>query len=167
MYALEYQQIVLDHENGKWLPLAEDLDDEEYEWNTLHVPDGRYRVRVTASDSPDNPVNMTQTTTRLSDPILVDNTPPDLGTLAQRIEGGQLWISSQVTDALSAIRAIEYSLDGESWKPALPDDLIYDSTQETFVIKMTEIDSGPHVVTIRVSDQAANTRYEAVQIEIE
>ncbi len=159
---LEYQQAGFE----PWRVLAEDLDDQKYDWDTRHVPDGWYIVRVTADDSPDNASDMIKSVTRRSDPILIDNTPPDLGALGRRVEGTEVWIASQVRDALSPIRAISYSLDSNDWKPVLPDDLIFDSTQETFTIKLNRLTQGPHAVTVRATDDSGNTRYQAVSIEI-
>ena len=161
-YTLEYQPA----QSQRWLSIAQDLDDDDYEWDTRHVPDGRYFVRVTARDSPDNASDMIKSAIRRSEPILIDNSPPDLGPLGHRVEEGAIWIASEVRDKLSPIRSVQYSLDSQDWKPVLPDDLIYDSTRETFTIKIEPPENGPHIVTVRATDTGGNIRYEAVSVEV-
>ena len=46
------------------------------EWDTTTVPNGRYVVRVTATDSPSNPESLALSSEKESDPFDVDNTPP-------------------------------------------------------------------------------------------
>ena len=164
LFSLEYQPAG----STVWLPLAEDLDKNAFEWQTRRMPDGRYLVRVTATDSPDNPMDMSKTVVRRADPVLIDNTPPTLAGLEHRIEQQVVWINATVADGLSPIAAVSYSVDGDDlWHPALPDDFIYDSTRESFVIKISDLASGPHVVSVRAVDYRGNTQHEAVLIEIQ
>jgi len=151
----------------KWLPLEQDLKKQSFNWHTNRVPDGRYIVRVTASDQLDNTPDMAKSATRRSDPILIDNTPPQFDTLDQRIDQATLWITGQANDELSPIASISYTTDAaDDWLPVLPDDLIYDSTRETFTIKIPDLDPGPHVVTVRATDSRGNARYQAVLLQI-
>jgi len=163
LFSLEYQPAG----STMWLVLAQDLDKNAFEWQTRRMPDGRYLVRVAATDSPDNPLDMAKTTVRRADPVLIDNTPPAFSGLEHRTERQVLWINATVTDDLSPITAVNYNVDGgDLWHPALPDDFIYDSTRESFVIKISDLASGPHVVSVRAVDGRSNTRHEAVLIEI-
>jgi hypothetical protein len=163
IYTLEYQPAG----SKQWLPLEKDLDTTNFEWQTRRVPDGRYTVRVTASDSPDNVADMARTASRHSDPILVDNTQPTLDGLKWRVEKGVLIITGTAKDNLSAMRSIHCAIDStEEWKAALPDDLIFDSTGEAFTIKISGLSAGPHVITVRAVDGRGNPRYEAVLVEI-
>ncbi len=67
-YTLEYRRA----DAESWLPLADDLSDTSYEWDTRRAPDGRYIIRLTASDAPDNPGPMARLTARSSEPVVVD-----------------------------------------------------------------------------------------------
>ncbi|MFQ6096502.1 MAG: SpoIVB peptidase S55 domain-containing protein, partial [Armatimonadota bacterium] len=58
-----------------WEPLKEDLEEPKYEWDTTTVEDGRYAVRITASDELANP-GAAQLAEEVADPVIVDNTPP-------------------------------------------------------------------------------------------
>ena len=151
----------------KWLPLMEDLTTSNYEWSTKRVPDGRYVLRVTASDAPDNPATMAKTTTRQSDPILIDNTPPAIGDLQTRVQDKTATITASITDSLSTVRLVQYAVDNTGkWNAVLPDDLIFDSTRETITVKIADLSAGAHVVTLRAADAQGNTRYVAETIEI-
>ncbi len=163
IYDLEYQPAG----SVKWLTLAESLDETSFEWDTRRVPDGRYTVRVTASDAPDNPADMARTAVRRTDPVLIDNTPPTIDRIEHHAQGRTLRITAQVRDALSPIGALSYAVDStDQWEPALPEDLIYDSTQEAFSISIVDLAPGPHVVTLRASDSRGNARYEAILLEM-
>lgn len=163
LFTLEYQP----EGSGKWLPLARDLQETSFQWDTRHVPDGRYTLRVIAADSPDNTPDMASKSIRLSDPVLVDNTPPALRLLSQRVDADTASITGIVTDALSPITAIHYSVDSdELWQPVAADDLIYDSPRETFTVTIPNLSPGQHAVTIRVTDSRGNALYQAVFIEV-
>ncbi len=162
LYTLEYQPAG----TVNWLALAKDLEINNHEWQTRQVPDGRYLVRVTASDRPDNPPDMAKTANRVSDPVVIDNTPPVFANVRTRREGGRLTIEGEVRDALTALRSIQYNLNGaERYEPVLPTDLIFDSTRETFSVSIDDLSPGPHVVTLRASDGRGNTAYESVLID--
>lgn len=162
-YTLEFQLAG----TSKWLPLAKDLEEPTFEWQTRRVPDGRYIVRVTASDSPNNTPDMALTSSRNSDPVVIDNTPPTINDLKIDINKNVVTISGKATDALSNIHEINYGLDStQKWSAVMPEDLIYDSTTETFVVRMFDLSAGPHVVTIRVVDARGNAQYKAVTFDV-
>ena len=152
----------------KWLSIAEDLQENRFEWQTQRVPDGRYLIRVTASDRLDNPPDMAKSTVRQSDPVVVDNTPPTLDKVNKTLENKTLTLTGVANDALLPIGGIAYVLnDQESYTQVLPNDLIFDSTSEAFTVKIAGLAQGSHVLTIRVIDTRGNARYESILFEIE
>jgi hypothetical protein len=162
IYKLDYQPAGSD----SVLLIAEDLTDLTYEWETRRVPDGRYTVRVTADDRPDNPGDMAMTATRRASPVLVDNSPPDL-TSQKTLNGRQIKVSGQATDDWSTIRTLAYTLDSDDeYHPILPVDLIFDSTQESWEVTISDLSPGPHVLTLRAADARGNTVYRSVLFEI-
>src|SRR5207245_2952943 len=74
---LRYRVEVGSSLEGPWVRLADDLDVPSFTWDTHTLPDGIYRVRVTASDLPGNAVGEDKSATGLSEPFFVDNTPPE------------------------------------------------------------------------------------------
>src|SRR5690606_25239005 len=107
IYTLEYQPDGSD----RWLLIDDDLTQSPYEWQTRRAPDGRYLLRVTASDRPGNPGDMAKTTSRLSDPVLVDNGRPRLEDVEYELDGRNVTIRGVAADELSRVRSVAYYLD--------------------------------------------------------
>src|SRR5262249_34465140 len=96
----------------------------EYEGGTQTLPEGKYRVRVEASDEVSNPPETVQRHTLESSPVLIDNTPPVISNLS--VKGFRL--KARVVDALGPIARVEVAIDGKSeWRPVSPSDGIFDS----------------------------------------
>ncbi len=162
VYKLEYQPAGSD----RALLIEEDLTELTYEWETRRVPDGRYLVKVTADDRPDNPGDMAMTAIRKASPVLVDNSPPDL-TAEQSISGDEIKVSGQAKDDWSSIQSLAYTLDDDDeYHPILPGDLIFDSTQESWDVTISDLSPGPHVLTLRAADNRGNTVYRSVIFQI-
>ncbi len=167
-YTIEYQLAGSD----AWLPLAENLTALTFEWNTLRVPDGRYLLRVIASDAPGNTPDMARTSTRQSDPVLIDNAPPQVKDLRPEVRGRAIRLTGSAVDAHSPIREVQVMVNGkEPWRAVLPTDLIFDSTSESFEVSIdglaAELKPGKQVVTLRVSDAQQNVTYQSVVVEIQ
>jgi hypothetical protein len=163
-YKLEYQPSGSD----KWLLLKDDLEQPPFEWNTRQAPDGWYTLRMTASDRLDNTPDMAAQTSRRSSPVLIDNTPPTLQYTLQRPErAGDAAIHVTASDNLSPVRSARYAVDStDEWQPMLPEDLIFDSTQEKMHITIRGLAPGSHLVVLSVSDAQGNTQYQHVFVEV-
>lgn len=152
---------------GKWILLRHRLQANRFEWDTIRAPDGRYLIRVIATDDLDNPSNSALADTRTSDPVLIDNTPPVFANLKGDIKNNQLILVGEVADALSNIAAVHYSVDAyNNWKPVLPKDQIFDSTKEDLAFMISGLSTGRHVITLRVLDDRNNAAYQAVTIDM-
>ena len=164
LYRLEYRPA----ESDQWLPMAEDLTENKYEWNTQLSPDGRYVVRVTAFDDADNTPDMAKSTFRHTDPVMIDNTPPVFDLMEHAVDQATITLTVRVSDSLSHVDGVDYSVDGTNiWRPLLAEDLILDSTVEALTGKIPDLAKGPHTITLRAIDAAGNARYESQFIEIE
>ena len=62
----------------------------------------------------------------------------------------------EVEDSTSPLRSAETSLDGKEWQNILSDDGIVDSRKETFTVRLSKLDAGEHVVSLRAFDTAGN-----------
>lgn len=163
-YTLEYRPA----EATRYLPLEDGLTDTRYAWKTQHVPDGWYTVRVTASDALDNPADMAQTAARVSEPVLVDNSAPTLDGLETQVADGKVTLAATAQDGLSPIKSIAYSVDGsDEYQASLPQDLIYDSTSESWSATISDLSLGEHVVAVRVIDARGNTAYRQVIVTVD
>ncbi len=157
-----------------WIELKEKLDKASYEWDGKTVEDGRYEIRVTASDERSNTTATKLTGSRISDPIVVDNTGPvvkNITSSALKSDGNYRIFEIKVQDELSAIGKLEYTIDSnDDWIGTVPNDLVYDTLEENFTIKIdTEEDlpKGDHILTTKVSDALGNTTYKTVDVNIE
>ena len=161
IYRVSYRQ----ERETVWRPLGgpDPLSKTEYDWNTDAVPDGRYLVRVWATDEKANPGERALDSTFVSPPFLVDNTRPEVIDLVAR---GPV-ITGKVRDAASAIAAVDYSVDGEDWRPVSPSDGLWDQRSEGFALRLpASVSKGPHVVNVRALDGADNGGTGRVEVTI-
>ncbi|MDM8005735.1 MAG: hypothetical protein QUV05_06235 [Phycisphaerae bacterium] len=145
----------------RWIRIAKELSESLYIWDTRTVPDGKYEVRVVAKDSKTNPPGTDLSGARISDMILVDNTPPDVTVDSITPKGGRaVRISFVCHDALTRIAGASYNLDSEEkWTPLAADDNIFDAPSETVTFTVDDLDAGEHRIAIRVEDERGNLRY--------
>jgi hypothetical protein len=132
----------------------ETLTKTTYSWETADLPEGKYRVRVTASDEISNPPDRVQRHELESSVILVDNTPPvisDLEVTGKRIRG-------IVIDGVGPIARIEASVTGsDEWVPFFPRDGVFDEQREEFDADVTAlVPNGHAMLTLRAYDRAGN-----------
>ena len=84
-YAIYYRAI-----NEQTFRLLRDkLRDNFYTIDGATLADGRYVIKVIASDGPDNPPGQKLTGERLSEPVDIDNTPPVVKVVGQPQTTGQ------------------------------------------------------------------------------
>jgi len=149
----------------KWVRFAKKVKEEKYIWDSRTVADGRYEVKVTASDEPDNPEGQALTASRVSRPIVVDNTPPEIIRMSYNIDGEKLHFEATVKDALSVIGSVEYVIDsGETWHIALPDDGIFDSREENVRFELEIDEPGEHLLAVRFTDALGNRTYRNLSV---
>ena len=152
-YRLQYRLVG----TGTWYDLTrrdEVVTKESYDWDTSTLPEGRYRVRVSASDELSNPPDRVTKDDAESGIVLVDNTPPRIEGLratGRRVQGVAL-------DGVGPIQRIEVALAGrDEWVPFFPKDGIFDEAREEFDFDATVLSSaGPAILAVRVFDDANN-----------
>jgi hypothetical protein len=127
----------------------------ELDWDTAALPEGKYRVRVEASDELANPPDQVQRHALESETVLVDNTPP-------RIEGLQVAgrrLRARVIDGTSPISRVDVAVDGKlEWRPVGAADGIFDTTDESVDADVASlVPAGSHIVVRRAFDAAGNS----------
>lgn len=163
IYRIDFRRIGRDN----WITLEEEIESDSFEWDGKTVEDGRYEVRIVASDERTNSPSTKLTGSRISDPIIVDNTGPVIRKYSLDKTGRTATLKLQVTDELSVISKLEYTINSNAqWKSTLPDDLIYDTTDESFTIVTEELTPGEHVIALRISDSAGNTTYKTFEVSM-
>jgi hypothetical protein len=146
-----------------WKPLRENLRERYYSWDSTAFPDGKYRVRVTASDAPSNTPAQTLTSSRESEPFLIDNTPPEITGLAAfssiASAGG---VSARITevrfhakDALNVLSKAEYSVNGGEWKIVEPTTRLTDSQEHDYRFPINR-GADETTIAVRVTDAYDN-----------
>ena len=138
-----------------WKPLKQKLTDEIVVWDTTSVPNGRYVIRIVASDAPSNSPQTALTGALESTAFDIDNTPPVITVTSVNRQPGKLTIAFDVRDDNSAVQKAEYSLDGDRWQTIYPKDGIPDSRFEQFEL-ILDGDRGSHGVIIRAMDTLNN-----------
>ncbi|MEQ1761158.1 MAG: hypothetical protein ABL986_22850 [Vicinamibacterales bacterium] len=138
-----------------WRPLKADLNEAILAWDTTSVPNGRYILRVVASDSPSNAPSTTLTGSLDSATFDIDNTPPAIVVTNSRRDGTRVIVSFEVRDQDSAVQRVEYSADGDTWQMLYPTDGIADSRLERFELTL-DGETATRGVTIRATDALNN-----------
>ena len=142
-----------------WQPLKDNLRDHYYSWDSTAYPDGKYVLRVTASDAPSNPPDQVMTSSFEGDPFIIDNTPPEISALsAVRPRGAQqrqVDVTFHAKDALSTLDKAEYSVNGGDWIMVEPTTRITDSQEHDYRFTIAN-GAAAAVVAIRVSDSYDN-----------
>lgn len=137
--------------------LRDKLRDSFYTIDGATLADGRYIIKIIASDAPDNPLGQALTGERLSEPVDIDNTPPVLRAVATPPAGGSgNRVVFEVDDATGKIRRGDFSLDGAPWTPLFPDDGIADSGHERYSVILPVLAPGEHTVSLRAFDGSGN-----------
>ncbi|MFN2516605.1 MAG: hypothetical protein ABR556_10375 [Pyrinomonadaceae bacterium] len=152
-YAIYYRPL---NENAFRL-LRDKLRDNFYTIDGATLADGRYIIKIVASDGPDNPLGQALSGERVSEPVDIDNTPPILRAVTPIQSGGSaLRPAFDVDDATGKIRRADFSLDGAPWTPLFPEDGIADSGHERYSVELSALAPGDHTVSLRAFDGSGN-----------
>ncbi|MBN1844505.1 MAG: hypothetical protein JW810_02400 [Sedimentisphaerales bacterium] len=150
-----------------WIRLAKDLDKSPYAWNTRTAADGYYEIRVEASDDLDNPSAAALSDSRISPPVAVDNSPPQVPELNWQLQDRTVKVTLRGQDALSVIQEVRYSVDSaEEWQLALASDGVYDSREETVELSADLKEPGEHLLALYIEDAQGNRAYRNVTIDV-
>jgi hypothetical protein len=152
-YRLQYRLVG----TATWYDLTkrdEVLTKSSYDWDTSTLPEGRYRVRVVATDELSNPPDLVTRDDAESGIVLVDNTPPrveGLKTVNRRVQGVAF-------DGVGPIQRIEVTVAGsDDWVPFFPTDGIFDEAREEFDLDVSSLATNvPALLAVRVFDDANN-----------
>ena len=143
-----------EHETA-WKPLHDNLRERYYSWDSTAYPDGKYRVRVTASDAPSNTPEQTLTSSRESDLFLIDNTAPEISALTATVQAGKIDVRFHAKDALNVLDKAEYSVNGGEWKVVEPTTRLTDSEEHDYRFQV-DGGTGETTIAVRVSDSYEN-----------
>jgi hypothetical protein len=162
-YSLSFRRLP----GGPWILLKDKLTDATFDWDTRTVADGRYEVKVVASDANANPAGQGKSASRVSDAVIVDNTPPAIGDLKWTQKGEAAQVDFKIADETSTVAACDFSIDSNrDWQMVLPVDNIFDSPEETVSFTTPGLKPGQHQITLRATDAKGNQAFQTVFVSI-
>lgn len=151
-------------EKGNPIELESAWKDRFFTFDTLPIPDGRYRLEVIASDAPAQPFNQALSSTWRTAPFTVDHTPPAISEFTAVREGEGLRVRFLARDESSTLREAMISVDGETWLQVAPEDRVFDLREERFDVHVPrELLRGDRV-SARVIDLCGNEQTAAVVV---
>ncbi|HSD28588.1 MAG TPA: hypothetical protein VLL75_14900 [Vicinamibacteria bacterium] len=156
LFDVEYRAVG----DERWRPLRAGLVEPVFAWDTATAPNGRYMLRIVASDSPGNPPALALTGWKDSASFEVDNAPPSL---TASLDRGRIRV--RVRDDASPIRKLEMSIDAGRWDEVHPADGIADSLEESYDIPLPAArGASPRIVVLRASDSLGNVATARVDV---
>ena len=151
--SLTFKVEIRPQSSNQWQLLKDNLQDRFHAFDSAAFPDGRYVLRVTASDSPANTPANSLSSTLESDPFIVDNTPPSVTGLDIQKNGFDRTVKFSAVDALSWIDKAEYSVNGGEWTVLQPDGRVTDSQKVDYTVHGKAGQS----IAVRVFDEDDNS----------
>ncbi len=139
-----------------WRLLADGWTETIFVIERESFPEGRYELKVVASDSPSNPPGLELKIEKISLPFIIDNSAPQIKNVMAVEKNQQLELSFEAEDTLSAIKKAEILLRPGRWQTVFPVDGICDSKKENFQLKLILKPENERMIVIRVEDRAGN-----------
>jgi hypothetical protein len=153
---LIYSVYIKSAEEQEWHLLKGKLKGDTCDLQPDTLANGQYQVRLLASDAPSNPPDQALTSSLVSAPFWVDNTPPEVQVVRREVHGRNAEIHFEAKSEGAPLREAEVSTGENTWHPILSDDGIIDSRQEAFTVNLSSLSPGEHVVSLRAVDTAGN-----------
>jgi hypothetical protein len=164
--ALRYRVAVRAEPDGPWIEIAKDLEASVLTWNTNTLGDGRYRVKVTASDSEGNAVGEALSAEAVSEPFSIDNSPPRVTSLEAAPRSPSVEITGAAEDGEGWLQRLDLAIDDGPWRLLSPEGGLADSPRLTFRTLLKDLEPGPHLLSVRAVDAAGNTATRAVRVTV-
>jgi hypothetical protein len=146
-----------------WRELMKNFGGLVYTFDSQALPDGEYQVRLTVSDRPSNPAELAMQSEKISEIFIIDNTPPEVGTIQIKIENQKILASCSAHDRLTPLQEARYSVDAGDWELAYPADHVSDQKEENYQLVLPENSRGK-VLALKIVDRNGNTGFRKTQI---
>jgi hypothetical protein len=148
--ALQFKVEIRGANETAWRLVRDSVRERYLSWDSTAYPDGKYVLRITASDAPANPPDQALTAVRESDAFLIDNTPPEI------TWGPAGSLQFHVRDALSTLSQAEYSINGGDWMLVDPTTRLTDSAEHDYRVTLPNRPPGEMTLAVRVEDAYGN-----------
>lgn len=139
-----------------WKPLKTDLKENRISLDTIPWPDGRYILRITATDKEDNYPGEGLAAEIEGEPFIIDNTPPVISSLTAAVQGSKIAVRFSAADAHSALQAAEMSINGGEWIAIKPSTRMTDSLSHDYAAETDKPSATDVTVAVRVYDERDN-----------
>ncbi len=154
---LEYSVYYRETSETNFKLLKENLAENFYTIDGQSLADGRYILKIIAKDSFSNPSSQTLSGERLSEPVDIDNTAPNVSAIGTpQISGEKTSVVFEASEASSFISKAEYSVNGSEWQTVYADDGISDGQKERYSFNVVLKTAGEYSITLRVFDANGN-----------
>jgi len=165
---LSYDVYLKAEDESVWKLVQENTDSNRIAMTTDDMPDGKYRLKIEASDAKVNAPQNATTSALVGQIFTLDNTPPAITDLKAAKVGKDEWeITARAQDALSILALAQYDVDAQG-KPlaVFPEDSIFDFTSESFRFRVKpEKESAEHSLSVRVYDREGNSSVSKVLLK--
>ncbi len=167
---LSFKIYIRPETDEEWVLLQEDQTEPKYSLDSMALPDGRYTVRIEATDLPSNLPGQELTAEAISDPFEVDNTPPHILNPASKPGAkGAVGVSFRAEDETTLIASAQWRINGRDWRYLAPADAIFDAKSETFEFAIPVEDfegEKSAMVTVRATDERGNTGVALIRVQV-
>ncbi len=154
--ALSFRVEIRGEQEGQWKLLKDKLREKHLSWDSTAFPDGRYRLRIIATDAPDNPPDDALSAELTSDVFLIDNTPPEITELQASLTERGIRVRFRARDALNVVARAECSINGGDWLLIEPRDRLADSEVEEYEAVLPKPEGSEFAVAVRATDDYDN-----------
>jgi hypothetical protein len=154
---LEYAVYYREANENNFKLLRENLRENFFTLDGAALADGRYIFKITAKDSPSNPILQSLSGEKISEPVDIDNSAPTVTAVGvPQINGDRARVIFEASDSSSFLNKAEYSVNGGDWQEVYADDGISDGASERYSLEITLKNSGEYSVSLRVFDANGN-----------
>ncbi len=123
----------------------------------LAFADGRYIFKITANDSPSNPLTQFLSSEKTSEPVEIDNAAPTVTAIGTaQVVGDRARVAFEASDTSSYLQNAEFSVNGGEWQAVYSDDGISDGQKERYSLEVPLKNAGEYTITLRVYDANGN-----------
>ena len=164
---LAYQVFIRREGESAWTPIASGLTTSLYAWDTTGWPDGRYEIKLVATDEDENPPGEGLEDESVVGPVSLDRSPPAFGTLEARLEGTVAIVKGRATYTGLYVSRVDVGFDDDAtWYPAAPDDGLWDEPSEAFTLRLEGLPAGDHLLRVRITDALGNAAVSSKTVKI-
>jgi sugar lactone lactonase YvrE len=153
---LRYSLAIKKDGETEWRVIEDGWTETIYAFDTLSFPDGTYLLKLTASDSPSNPLGLELKSEKTSPPLVIDNSLPVVKGFTAARNGASLDVAFQAEDGYSYIEEAKVLVRPGEWRVVFPVDGIADSRSEAYKFSLKLPAGAENQVTVRVRDSYGN-----------